>query len=153
MDAVERLQHLFCAETRGVCNQHVGQTDDGIERRAQLMAHAGEELRLVLARQLELAGLFLDFLQQPHLLYCGARPVREGRGAVGLPVRERAYRKTAQHEYADWHSFPQERHTEKGVESAELPVLALLIFRICLSVENVNWCSFKQHAPDGTGAS
>src|SRR5262249_6197815 len=49
--ALQRLLRLFCAEARGVFDHHFGQTDDGIERRAKLVAHAGYELRLVLARQ------------------------------------------------------------------------------------------------------
>ena len=42
--------------------------DDGIERRAQLVAHIGEELRLVLAGDLELAALVVDFVEQPRIL-------------------------------------------------------------------------------------
>src|SRR5262245_38510526 len=48
--ALQRLLRLFRAEPRGVRDHHFGQPDDGIERRAQLVAHAGDELRLVLAR-------------------------------------------------------------------------------------------------------
>ena len=32
------------------------------------MAHAGDELRLVLARHLQLSVLVLDFVEQPHVL-------------------------------------------------------------------------------------
>jgi hypothetical protein len=32
------------------------------------MAHIGEELRLVLARDLELPALVLDFIEQAHIL-------------------------------------------------------------------------------------
>ena len=46
--------------------------DDGVERRAQLVAHIGEELRLVLARQLELPALVLDFMEQPRMLNSGS---------------------------------------------------------------------------------
>jgi DNA invertase Pin-like site-specific DNA recombinase len=53
----EALLRLFRAEARRVGDHHLGQADDGVERRAQLMAHAGKELRLVLARQLKLAGM------------------------------------------------------------------------------------------------
>jgi hypothetical protein len=38
-----------------------GIAQDGIERRAQLMAHIGEELRLVLAGLFKLPALVLDF--------------------------------------------------------------------------------------------
>jgi len=38
--------------------------DDGIERGPQLVRHAGQELGLVAIRDLELAPLLLDFLEQ-----------------------------------------------------------------------------------------
>jgi hypothetical protein len=44
----QRFQCLFRAEARGIGDHHLRQTDDGIERRAQLVAHAGEELRFTL---------------------------------------------------------------------------------------------------------
>src|SRR5262249_7374466 len=55
--ALQRLLRLFCAEPRRVFDHHFGQPDDGIERGAQLVAHAGDELRLVLACRLQLAAL------------------------------------------------------------------------------------------------
>src|SRR5262249_48864016 len=66
--ALQRLLRLFRAKPSGVRDHHFGQPDDGIERRAQLVAHAGDELRLVLARPFELAALVLDFVEQPHVL-------------------------------------------------------------------------------------
>src|SRR5262249_53411058 len=60
--ALQWLLRLFCSEPRRIFDHHLGQSDDGVERRAQLVAHAGDELRLVLARQLELAGFVLDFI-------------------------------------------------------------------------------------------
>ena len=50
MHAAQRLLRLLGAEARRVGDHHLGEPDDGVERRAQLVAHAGEELRLVLAR-------------------------------------------------------------------------------------------------------
>src|SRR5262249_18703612 len=47
--------------------------EDGIERRTQLVAHVGEELRLVLARQLQLSALFLDFVEQVGVFDCKHR--------------------------------------------------------------------------------
>jgi hypothetical protein len=38
--ALQRLLRLFCAEARRVFDHHLGEADDGIERRAQLVAHA-----------------------------------------------------------------------------------------------------------------
>jgi hypothetical protein len=53
---------------RRVFDHHLGQPDNGVERRAQLVAHAGDELRLVLARQLQLAALVLDLAEQAGVL-------------------------------------------------------------------------------------
>ena len=42
--------------------EHLGEADDGVERRAQLVRHVGEELRLHAARVLELDVLLLQRL-------------------------------------------------------------------------------------------
>ena len=54
LHALERLLRLFRAEPRRVGDHHLGEPDDGVERRAQLVAHIGEELRLVLAGRFKL---------------------------------------------------------------------------------------------------
>ena len=64
--AVERLEVLL--QRLRILPQHLADADDGVERRAQLVAHVGEELRLVLARLGELPALILDFVEQPHVL-------------------------------------------------------------------------------------
>ena len=48
--------------------QHLREADDGVQRRAQLVRHVGEELGLVLAGDLELATLVLDLAEQPRVL-------------------------------------------------------------------------------------
>jgi hypothetical protein len=58
--ALQRLKRLFRAEARRVGDHHLGEADDGVERGAQLVAHAGYELRLVRACLLKLAVLVLD---------------------------------------------------------------------------------------------
>ena len=45
---------------------------------AQLVAHIGEKLRLVLARLGKLAALVLDFIEQPHVLDRNCCLVGEG---------------------------------------------------------------------------
>src|SRR5262245_15703803 len=64
--AVERFKVLL--ERLGVLPQHLGYADDSVERRAQLVAHVGQELRLMLARLGKLSALVLDFLERPHVL-------------------------------------------------------------------------------------
>src|SRR6516162_3884679 len=75
--ALQRLLRLFRAEALRVFDHHFRQSNDGIERRAQLVAHAGDELRLVLARLPELPALVLDFVEQPHVLDCDHRLIGE----------------------------------------------------------------------------
>jgi hypothetical protein len=53
--------------------------DDDVERGAKFVAHAGDELRLVLARQLELPVLVLDFVEQSHILDRDHRLIGESR--------------------------------------------------------------------------
>src|SRR5262249_3164390 len=48
--------------------QHLAHADDGIEGRAQLVAHVGEKLGLVLARLGKLAALVFDLVEQPCVL-------------------------------------------------------------------------------------
>ena len=85
--ALQWLLRLFRAEARRVRDHHLGQTDNGVERRAQLVAHAGDELRLVLARHCKLTVLVLDFVEQPHVLDRDRRLVGEGGDKLDLPCR------------------------------------------------------------------
>ena len=55
-DLLEIADEIVLSEIGGVFLEDFAVADDGVERRAQLMAHIGEELRFVLARDLELAG-------------------------------------------------------------------------------------------------
>ena len=48
--------------------QDFREADDGIERRAQLMRHVGEELRLVPVGGFDLPALVLDLTEQPGVL-------------------------------------------------------------------------------------
>ncbi len=81
--------------------KRAGQADNGVERGAQLVAHAGHELRLVLARQFELTALLLDFLEQAGILdrqhRLGGERTQEVDGVLGkfagclAPDHERAH--------------------------------------------------------------
>jgi hypothetical protein len=61
-NAIERLKVLPCRLR--VLTQHLADADDGVQRRAQLVAHVGEKLGLVLARLCELSALVLDFIDR-----------------------------------------------------------------------------------------
>ena len=68
----------------------LGVAEDGVERRAQLVAHVGEELRLVLAGDLELPALLLDLAEQPRVLDRERRLAGEGLHQVDDARRELA---------------------------------------------------------------
>ena len=86
----QRFLRLFGAETRRVHDQHLGQADNRVERRSQLVAHAGEEIRLVLARLRQLAALVLDLAEQPRVL-----DRQDGLRREGLQQFDRAFGKFA----------------------------------------------------------
>ena len=71
--------------------QHLGEADDGVQRRAQLVRHVGEELGLVLVGGLELAALVLDLVEQAHVLDRDHRLVGEGLQQRDLLVGERPH--------------------------------------------------------------
>ena len=84
------------------------------------MAHVGEELRLVLACFRQLAALLLNFVEQPHVLDCDHRLVREGGCQFDLLVREGAYGLAPQNDNTNRGSFSQEWNPEYGVEAYPL---------------------------------
>src|SRR3954469_24715832 len=85
-----------------------------VERRAQLMAHVGEELRLVLARYFQLAALLLDLSEQTRVLdrereLCGER-LQQLNGFSGVLAR-----RLARHgEAAKDPSLAQQRQSQHG---------------------------------------
>ena len=78
LKAFEYAEHLLGWLAVSAVRHQFGIAQDGVERRAQLMAHIGEELRLVLARLFKLPALVLDFVEQPHVLDGDHRLVGEG---------------------------------------------------------------------------
>src|SRR5215207_2519263 len=68
LEPLKHAHHLVCWLAIDAVGNQFGVTQDGIERRPQLVAHVGEELRLVLAGLGELTTLVLDFVEQPDVL-------------------------------------------------------------------------------------
>ncbi len=66
--ASKRLLRFLCAEARSIADHHLGKTDDGIQRRSQLMAHTRKKLRFMLTRHFQLMAFLLDFVEQAHIL-------------------------------------------------------------------------------------
>ena len=68
LQAVEHLAHLVRRLSVDVIENKLGVAQDGVERRPQLVAHVGEELRLVLAGDFELTALLVDLGEQMRVL-------------------------------------------------------------------------------------
>ena len=68
LDPLERLADRRGHVPEDVIQDEVGIAQHGVHRRAQLVAHVGEELGLVPARELELSALLLDLLEQAGVL-------------------------------------------------------------------------------------
>ena len=149
--AIERLDVLL--QRLGILPQHLGDADDGVERRAQLVAHVGEELRLVLARLCELAALVLDFVEQPHVLDRDHRLVGEGRDQLDLLVGERPHLGARQRENADRHAFAQHRNAEHGAKTAQLLRFGERVFRVGQHIGNMDDSAFEQGASGDVAAT
>src|SRR5262249_3716210 len=148
--AVQRLQRSARLSRDEACgdSEHLfGQPDDGIERRAQLVAHAGDELRLVLACSFELPPLVLDFVEQPNGLDRDRRLVREGRGEIDLSVAESSYHSAHQHNHADRDSFAQQGNAEHGTGAHLSCGSAQRVFRVILNVSYMDDVAFKRSSP------
>src|SRR5262245_33421441 len=133
----QRFQRLFGAEARRVGDHHFGQADDGVERRAQLVAHTGEELRLALARLRQLSALVLDFVEQPHILDGDHRLVCEGLHQLDLLVGEWTHGTTKQGDDADRRPFPDERYAKHGAITSYLLALGIAVFRVRQDIGDV----------------
>ena len=115
---VERLEVLLCCF--GILPQHLAHADDGVERRAQLVTHVGQELRLVLARCCELASFLLNLMEQPRVLDRQHRLVGEGLQELDRAPRELAGLLAPHHQRADDPIGPQHRHNQKRPVSGAL---------------------------------
>ena len=88
LKSFEYSKHLLGRLTIIAVRHQFGIAQDGVKRRAQLMAHIGQELRLVLACLFELSALLLDFVEQADILNGDCGLVGECRDQLDLPVGE-----------------------------------------------------------------
>src|SRR4030095_16635530 len=112
--AAQRLQRLFRAKARRAGDHHLGQANDGVKRRAQLVAHAGEELRLALARLRQLPALVLDFIEQSHVLDGDHRLIGEGRNQLNLLGSEWTHGTTRESNHSNRGSVAEQRYAKHG---------------------------------------
>src|SRR5262249_31176346 len=119
LKALEDAQHLLRRLAVSAVRHQFGVAQDGIERGAQLVAHIGEELRLVPARFFKLPALVLDFFEQPYILDGNRSLVAKGRGQLDLLFGERPHLGTAQRENTDWCALAQHWDTKGSAEAAQ----------------------------------
>ena len=60
MDVLGELHLLIAEVTLRICAELLGQDQDAVERRAQLVGHVGQKFGLVLRGQRQLSGFFLQ---------------------------------------------------------------------------------------------
>src|SRR6516165_8361462 len=142
--AIERLGVLLCRLR--VLAQHLTHADDGVERRAQLMAHIGEKLGFVLAGFGELAALVLDFVEQANVLDCDHSLVGESGDEIDLLLRKRPYRGTCQCDNTDRTALSQKRYAEHGAIRVKLCKLRHGVFRIDESVRDMDHLPLDRRA-------
>jgi hypothetical protein len=147
LDTLEHIAHFLGRVAVNAVENKLGIAEDGVERRAQFMAHIGEELRLVFARFLDLATLFLNFLEQAHVLDGDDGLVGEGVGEFDLLIGERPHRAAAQNDDTNRIAFAQQRHTENGVETSPPNDFLHRVFGIGLDVGDMDRLSLQQNAP------
>src|SRR5262249_46257332 len=147
--SIQRLQVL-----RGglrVFPQHFRHADDRIQRRAQLMAHAGKELRLVLAGYLELLTLVPYFAEQAHVFDCDAGLICKGGGELNLLVGERPHHRASKRHHPYSRALSQQGHTKDGAVAPDLLRLSPCVVGIGEYVWNVGRLALE-HGASNRGA-
>ena len=96
----------------GLLLEHLAVADDGVERRPELVGHVGQELGLVLARDLELPALRLELPEEPRVLDRQRGLPGEGLEEVHDLVREQSDRLPPHRQHAQDPLLRHERHRQ-----------------------------------------
>src|SRR6516165_2944088 len=145
----EYAQHLLGRLTVSAVRHQFSVAQDGIERRAQLVAHIGEELRLVLARFFKLPALVLDFVKQSNILDRYHCLVGESRYKLYLLRIEWFYDFSAEKNDANRFSFTQERYAKMRAKAAQFRDI---VFGIRKDIRDLDWLSLLQNSARHTSA-
>src|SRR5260370_309331 len=122
---------------------------------AKVLLGVNDEAVLVLLGQLsgvtddlvdqpsQLAVLVLNLVEQPHVLDGNYRLVGESRDKLDFLLRKRPHYGPRQSNNANWVSLSQERHTKHGAKGVKFDKFGHGVFRIALSVWNVNYLALE----------
>ena len=117
LHALKHAAHLDRHVAVDAVENEFGVAQDGVERRSQLMAHVGQELRLVLAHDLELAALVADLAEQAGVLDrqhgLGGEGLQQVDGVLGKLARRLA----AHNQRADDLVGAEERHDQQRAKA------------------------------------
>src|SRR5262249_31875280 len=127
---LEDAHHFFGWLAVCAVRHQFGIAEDGIERRAQLVAHVREELRLVLACLFKLPALVLDFVEQADVINSDDGLVSEGLHQFYLLVGEWTHLAACQNKHADQRSLTLERYSKEGMVPASFLNLDHAVFWI-----------------------
>src|SRR6516164_7871018 len=146
---LEYAEHLLGWLTIRAIRHQFGIAQDGVERRAQLVAHIGEELRLVLARFFKLPALVLDFVKQSNILDRYHCLVGESRYKLYLLRIAWFYDFSAVNNDANRFSLTQERYAKMRAKAAQFRDI---VFGIRKDIRDLDWLSLQQNSARYTSA-
>src|SRR5262249_49937865 len=101
LKALEDTKHPLGWLTISAVRHQFGIAQDRVERRAQLVAHIGQELRLVLARLFKLPTLVFYLVEQPRVLDGERRLRRKSLDNVHDILGKRTRRAAANNQHTD----------------------------------------------------
>jgi hypothetical protein len=101
LQALQHRPHLLGGFAIDTVKDKFSVAENGVERRAQLVAHVGQELRFVLASHFQLTPLLLDLAEQPRVLDRQNRLVGEGLQKIDRALGKFARRLASDHQGAD----------------------------------------------------
>src|SRR5262245_3106080 len=147
LDAIKHGARLLRHIAIDAIEDQPGIAQDGVERLAQLVAHVGQELRLVLARLCKLAALVLDFVEETHVLDRNKGLIGERADQLDLLVTEWLWRisRDCHHPYGI--SLSQKRDAEYRPIVGNLLPFMPSIFGIGEYIGNVDHSSFENGSP------
>ncbi len=121
VDVLEVIVLLLVELAEQAREQHLREADDGVERRAELVRHRGQERRLVLVGHLELASLLANLAHEARVLDGDDRLVGKGAQERDLLVGEAAGRGPADDDRADGRALPHHRRDERRAHALAAP--------------------------------
>src|SRR6516162_4212141 len=117
LKAFEYAEHLLGWLTVSAIGHQFGITQDRVEWGAQLMAHVGQELRLVLARLFKLSALVLNLVEQAHILDGDDSLIGKSFNQLNLLWREWPRRGAPQNQGAYGSTFAHQGNAKQGTIS------------------------------------